>query len=166
MRRLSSFQESARNRDGWWVGAGVEHFLSLPEAPFLTSPGLRGGYLYSYYDSRGKEYDYHSHGVWLGGAATLPFEVVFDAEAGFYYRPYRDPSTYPNSPVPAGRQYPLSSNNKREREWRVSTSLERAINEYLGISVYWRFSDVDSNVGVFDYDRHVVGVQLTGHLGP
>ncbi len=159
-------EASARNRDGWEVSAGFLHALPLPDTLGLTGLAARGGYAYSWYDSRGLEYSFQQHAFVVGTGATLPWQVLFDFEVGFKYRPYRHPSTYPNQTPTDGTEYALSGTNKREREWNVGASLERALGDKLSLIFAWRYDDNDSTAKVFKYHRHVVGLHLKGRIGP
>lgn len=159
-------EASARNRDGWEISAGLLHALPLPDTLGLTGLSARAGYAFSWYDSRGREYSFQQHAFEVGAAATLPWQLRFDAQVGFAYRPYRNPSTYPDHTPTDGTEYALSGTNKREREWNVAASLELPVGEYLGLMLAWRYDDNDSSAAVFDYHRHVVGLHLTGRIGP
>ena len=159
-------EASARNRDGWEFGAGFLHVFPLPDLPGLSKNTVRGGYDYSIYDSRGQEYSYMQHGFALGAATTLPWNFQLDVEASFLYRPYRNPSTFPDSTPTDGTQYQLSPNKRREREWLVGAKLTRPLTKYLSLELSWSYDDNDSTAAVFDYDRHVVGLRLQGRVAP
>ena len=64
-------------------------------------------------------------------------------------------------PVVAGRQYFLQSDERRDLVYQAGAVLERPINRWLDASVRYQFVGTDSNVVVFEYDRHVVGAYLT-----
>ena len=44
--------------------------------------------------------------------------------------------------------------------------MRRNITKNVSISVSWRYEDNDSTSKTFTFDRHVVGMQVTGRLGP
>ena len=164
-------EANERNRDGWEIRPGLLHTIPIPDESFPEALGIsgasaRGGYAYSWYAARGREYAYQEHAFVLGAGANLPAELRFDAEIGFAYRPYRDPSTFPDDTPTDGTEYYLPGSKKREREWNVAASLERALGEHLSLLLAWRYDDNDSTAAVFDYDRHVVGLHLKGHIGP
>ncbi len=159
-------EASARNRDGWELGPGILHVLPLPELPGIENPTARGGYSWSWRDSRGREYSYQQHAFLLGSSAGLPGSLLLDLYVGFKYRPFEHPSTFPDRTPTNGVEYGLKPTNKREREWNVGASLERAIWKQLSLVLSWRYDDNDSTARVFDYDRHVVGLRVKGRLGP
>jgi hypothetical protein len=91
--------------------------------------------------------------------------VTLEAEAGFAYRPYRHPSTFPDPPTGNNQEYPLAGTDRREHEWTVGASLGRALGEHLRLSLDWSYDHNESTAAVFDYHRHVVGLHLQGSLG-
>jgi tetratricopeptide (TPR) repeat protein len=157
-------EASARNRDGQAFSGGLAHGLPLPDLGPLESPGARAGYAYTRYDSRGLEYSHRQHAFSLGASATLPLELVFDADATYAYRRYDDPTTFPE-PGTTG-EYARDDDDREEHQWTLRAALSRALTEQVSVALSWRYEDNDSNAEVFEYDRHVVGLKVTGSLGP
>ena len=79
---------------------------------------------------------------------------------GFSYRPYDNPSTFPDPPGTLS----FNSSDRTEYTWTVGASLERPITNWLTASISYLHEDNISNVDVYDYDRNVVGVYFTVHL--
>ena len=158
-------ESTARNRDGWEILTGFEQSLALPELEWLEAPGLSLGYEFNWVEARGREWGNQGHSVWIGPSVTLPFELTLAAEARFTYRGYAHPTTYPDSLPPSG-EYTLRGTDRRETEWNLLASIERKITENISISAIWRYGDTDSTAKTFTYRRHVVGLEITGRLGP
>ena len=155
--------QSALDRDGDGLRVGIEHRYDVDTrgGDFLRELTLRGGYGYERYWSAGTEYDYQGHIFSLGLEADLPWQLSLDVSGAFVYRPFEHASVYPVPPVVAGRQYFLQSDERRDLVYQAGAVLERPINRWLDASVRYQFVGTDSNVVVFEYDRHVVGAYLT-----
>ncbi len=149
-------EESARNRDGFGMRAGLDHVYRVNDRL-----SLRGGYRYHRYSSRGREWSSQAHEGILGLRARLPLELVLDVQGSYTYEPYRNPSTFPDPPVLNGFQYALSDVRRREDTVQVDVIVERPVNEWLTASVRYSYVDNDSNRDVFDYDRNIFGGYLT-----
>jgi tetratricopeptide (TPR) repeat protein len=156
-------EKEQRDRDGWGGAAGLTQHLPIPTGALaLRNALLRGGYRYTGFDAQGREYSFDQHELHGGFGVTLPAAVGFDVAAGYAWRPYRHASTFPDpDDLANGVQYPLSSLRRRERTTRVEVALARGFGDYLTVSAHYRFLDNHSNVDVFDYDQHVVGVNIT-----
>lgn len=160
-------ESTARNRDSWAIVTGVEQSVPLADLGWLRSPLPSAGYEFEWVDSRGREWRHQAHSVWVAQSVVLPFELNLSTEARFTYRAFRDPTTFPdNSDLRADTQYGLKRTNRREKEWNLIAALERSITKNLSVSISWRYEDNDSTSATFDYHRHIVGMQLTGRLGP
>lgn len=158
-------EASARDRDGHAFTVGVAHSIALEDIGPFPAPQPHGRYAFTRYDSDGEEYRHDQHAFSLGAEQALPFSFVLGLEASYAYRKYDNPTTFPE-PDERGPSYTRASNDRKEHQWTGGASLSRALTDHLGVSLYWRFDDNDSNAPVFDYDRQVVGFKLTGSLGP
>jgi tetratricopeptide (TPR) repeat protein len=159
-------EEHERERDGWGGSAGLTHYLPIATGALpLSQAELRGGYRYTGFDAQGREYSFDSHELHGGFAVTLPLAVALDVSGGYSWRPYHHPSTFPDpddvDATPNGSVYPLSNVKRRENTARLEVGLARAFGEYVTLAAHYRFLDNHSNVDVFDYDQHVVGVSIT-----
>jgi len=63
-------------------------------------------------------------------------------------------------------QYPLMNHDREDDAYRVDAVLERLILDNLMLSVRYAYFNNESNVDVFDYDRHLVGLYATVRFGP
>jgi len=156
-------EERERERDGFGVSGGLAHTLPLPTGSLpLRDASLSAGYRYTGFDAEGREYSFDSHELHGGVGVTLPARIDFDVVAGYAWRPYRNPTTFPDpDDLVDGVQYGLRNTNRRDRTARVEVSLGRGFGEHVFVSSHWRYLDNQSTADVFDYDQHVVGVMIT-----
>jgi tetratricopeptide (TPR) repeat protein len=150
-----------RNRDGNGFSLGLLHSLPLLEG----RAQLRFGYRYHHFGARGREYSYDAH-EFLG-------EVGFRLPAGFELRlagsfadqPFRHASTFPDTgDLVSGREYGLSRSRRDDSFLQTEIGLARPLTRHLTLSGSWRYQRSRSNVEVFEYRRHVLGVYLTASL--
>jgi tetratricopeptide (TPR) repeat protein len=151
-----------RDRDGWAAVAGIRHTLEIPAA----RSQLRFGYEFEHFDSQGTEYRYDAHSVSAGALVSLPFEVALDVSGVYTYRPYDDPTTFPDPPEPfQDTEYGLSDDDHREHFYAAGVTLARPLAFGVTASASYRYERNHSNAEVFDYDRQVFGVHLTWSFG-
>lgn len=156
---LNESQE--RNRDGWGLVSGVEH--RLPVDAIQTE--LRGGVAYLRYSARGSEYSYNGVGSWVGTDTELPFEAAFRTSVGYSHLSYRNESTYPDSGDPGltapTTQYALDDDDRSEDRWYFAVELEKYITDAWSASLRYSYTNNNSNVDVFAYDREITGAYVT-----
>jgi len=163
-------EEAERDRDGHGLVVGLEHSpaLPVPEAlsAWLLAPSLTLGYRFHRFDAEGREYGYHAHEVRASARTGLPAGLEAAVFASYAYRPYDDPTTFPDEDdVEPGRRYPLPGGRRREQEVRVEVVLRRPLGEHLSVAGEWRYTRNHSTADTFDYERNVVGVFLELELG-
>lgn len=147
-------EERQRNRDGWGVTAGFLHTANVK----AIDTELRGGFNYYHYWSVGTEWRYDGYEVILGFRRPLPYEFVLDGQAGFVYRPFYHPSTYPeNNTIPLVFPYA----KRRDNAWQFEVKLERPINSWLKASARYYYLDNGSNTPTFNYRQQIWGAYLT-----
>ncbi|MCG8590199.1 MAG: hypothetical protein MJE66_12980 [Proteobacteria bacterium] len=144
-----------RDRDGVGESLGFTHTLPLED--FGTA--LSGGYTYSHYASDGSEYDFDTHAFRLGAVTELPFEFVLDVQGSYSYLNFDNASTFPDPDdvIANNTVYPLDDEERADQIWEIATALERPLTEWLTAGVRYRYANNESNVKVFDYDRHIAG---------
>ncbi len=151
-----------RNRDGRSAVAGLRHELELPA---LRST-LRAGYEFERFDASGREYSHVAHSLSGGVLIALPFRFALDVSGVVTWRPFDDPSTFPDPPEPFfDTEFGLDDDDRDERYSAVSLSLARPLGRGLTASAGWRRERNRSNVEVFDYRREVLGTYLTWSWG-
>jgi hypothetical protein len=153
-------EKRERNRDGILYTAGVDHSLTIPEAFTTVTAGL----FLEYNDTRGSEYTYAGYGGQLSTITQLPWSFVFSSRLVYVYRPFANPSTYPDFEDPnvlLGNQYAANQYRRNEDFVEVDLTLERKITDNLTASLRYDYLRNHSNTPVFDYDRHLVGGYLT-----
>jgi tetratricopeptide (TPR) repeat protein len=156
-------ESDERSRDGFGWTAGLSHRLPLATGPQpLRDAQLSAGFRYAGFDAGGREYSFDAYDFHAGFGVTLPAELAVDVAAGFTLRPYRHASTFPDpDDLVDGVEYGLSDLRRREKTSRVEVGLSRSLGRGLSLAAHYRYLDNASNVDVFDYDQHVVGVSLT-----
>ena len=147
-------EEVERNRDGWGLTAGVMH--TLPVQPLGIE--LRGGANYLHYWSVGREWRYDGYEALLGFRKPLPWDFILDGQAGFVYRAFYHPSTYPqNNTLPL--EY--AGVKRRDDVWQFELKLERPITSWLKASARYYYLANGSNTAVFNYRDQIWGGYLT-----
>ena len=134
------------NQDGWLVSVEGYHYYE----PGFRDMELRAGYRYTHYVANGTEFDYDAHRFLVGFDITLPFAVIWDNYFAFTYQPYERASVYAD-PTPG--HVP----KHRDQIYEFGTELEKIVWRNVSVLARYRYTDVDSNVDVYDYERHVVG---------
>lgn len=147
-------EAAARNRDGWGLTAGVLHTLPIPE----TELEVRGGVNYLHYWSVGAEWRFDGWETVLGFRTPLLWDVVLDGQAGFLYRAYYHPSTYPQN-----NTFPLEYAGVKRRDdvWQFEVKVERPVTPWLKASARYYYLSNGSNTNVFNYRQQIWGGYLT-----
>ena len=128
---------------------------------------FRVGYHFTHYDARGTEYTYDAHEILAGVRQLLPWRFAFEVFGSYTFQPYENASTFPDpSDLMFGQQYRLGSNDRHDEIGRVDVSLERPITDEVSVAARYSYINNDSNVDVFNYDRHLVGVYATLRFAP
>jgi thioredoxin-like negative regulator of GroEL len=140
--------EVALDRDANEYGGGYEHVY-----PAGSETVLRGGFRINRYDARGREYEHTGYQIWLGGRRELPLGLAGDLGAGYLHARYDNHSVFD------------PSSRRRDHVFHAQALLERPITDHLKVSARYRYQRNDSNVSVFDYDRHIVGGYVTVTFG-
>lgn len=147
----------SRNRDGIGVVLGADHLWRLGTVNTELTTGAR----WNHYSARGSEYDYDGPELWLATETQLPYDLEFRAYVSWANFDYRSPSTYPSVLPPAGGTFARMTSDKDEDLWRASAELEWFFADRWSLMGRYAWSDVDSNVGVFDYSRWMIGLYVT-----
>jgi tetratricopeptide (TPR) repeat protein len=151
-------ESRARNRDGDGVTLGFLHTFPL----LFERAQLRLGYRYHHFGARGREYSYNAHEILGDASVTLPAGFELRLAASFTDQPFRNASTFPDpDDVRAGVEYPLSRSRRDDSFLETEVAIARPITRHLTLSGAWRYQRSRSNVDVFDYRRHVLGVYAT-----
>jgi Tfp pilus assembly protein PilF len=140
---------SVLDRDGNRFEGGYEH-----RYPLGSSTVLRGGVSGGHYGADGREYTFSGVSTWVDVRQLLPLDLVLEARFRYAHAWYRDASVF----SPSGRE-------RRDDLYVVEAGLERRITENVILSGRYRYENDDSNVGVYDYDRHIAGGYVTIEFG-
>jgi tetratricopeptide (TPR) repeat protein len=145
------------DRDGSEYRAGYDHAYGLTD-----TTTLKGGVSYLYYEADGRDYDFSAYGGYAGFEQRLPARFVLDATVSFSYEPYRSKSVFDAAPPVS----PPTGPKRLDKVTKAGGALSRPITDWLEAAVYYSFTDNDSNIGVYDYDRHIAGGFITLSYGP
>jgi tetratricopeptide (TPR) repeat protein len=155
----AGFPSDYRDRDGWGWALNAQHTLRLG-AP---SADLTLGVTYYGYAAEGGEYDYDGADVFAGVESLLPLGLVGRALLGASYLPFARGSSYEDPPGVSGS---FESDDREDFAWRARLELEREVGAGFSALARYRYQDRASNVDVFEYDRHVIGLYLTYTFAP
>ena len=165
-------ESSDRDRDGFGLTAGVEHRLPVD----VLDTELLGGVAYLHYSAQGADYSYNGVGTWVGSDTELPFDAAFRTSIGYSHLSYRNPSSYPDpgnlpgliappdppaDPATGSAAYALSGSDRSDDRWAFAVELEKYITDAWSTSLRYSYTNVNSNVDVFAYDREIVGAYVT-----
>jgi len=156
---------AALDADGFGATTGFDHAVPLG----WNGTIVNGGYNYQFYNSEGSEWKYSGHELHLGVHTNLPFDVRLYVVGSYTYRPFENPSVFPNTSARTLAQiqntaYRLNGFNRRDNVYQVEVGLERKITDSLSVSVRYNYLDNDSNTDVYRYTRQIVGGYLTLYL--
>lgn len=142
---LVDVDDPALDRDGQQHTFGANQFFFAGERVRYVWLGLLSDHL----DTEGTEFDYDGGEVVVGFGVELPWQLVLTADYRFARRDYRHDSVFePGS-------------ERDDRIHRVTAELARPINEHLEASIAGSWRDNRSNIGVYDYERTVLGTYVT-----
>ena len=152
-----------RKRDGYEIGAGLEHSALLPVPSaiegFFEQVQIAGGYRFSYYDSRGEEWQHFGHRFSAALDVELPIDFSVSSRVSYTHRDFANPSTFADAETD-NVQYALSSSDRSEDEFVVLAEIEKDLTKNLSTSARYSFLNNSSNRNVYRYDRHIVGGYL------
>jgi len=156
-------EKHERDRDGYGVGAAIEHryLVSIADSldEIIESLVIRGGYRFAWYDSEGTEWEGISNVFSAGFTVELPFDVSLDGSVSYERYDFDNPSTYPDVEV-VGQEYSLATNDRTENAVSVIAELEKDLSDSFSVSARYFYYDIDSNRRVYGYHRHIVGAYL------
>jgi tetratricopeptide (TPR) repeat protein len=145
-----------RDRDGWGWGLTAQHAF-----PLAKESELYLGVSYLGFAADGREYDYQGGEVFVGGQTLLPFEIEARAVGGVGWLPFAHRSSYQDPPG-SGL---FEADDREDVTWRARVEIERELGAGFSLLARYRYQNRWSNVDVFDYDRHVVGLYVTYSFG-
>jgi len=138
------------DRDGHVQRAGADVYAYLPNSFGWGSNWLRIGYRYRVEDADGRDFDASGNEPVITLGLPLPWDLLLIAQGRFEWRNYDHASSL--APAAGRRKDTLA------RFW---TGLSRSFGEHLSVELRYRYTHRDSNVAVFDYDRHEARVLAT-----
>jgi tetratricopeptide (TPR) repeat protein len=142
-----------RDRDGIGWGATIQHAI-----PVASRSEVQFGLTYAGFEADGGEYDYDGVEAFAGFTTELPAQIALRTGAGIGWLPFDNRSSYFDPPNVAGS---FESDDREDVAFRFHVELERPLGAGFSVLGRYRYHNRISNVAVFDYDRHVVGVYVT-----
>ena len=150
--QIPPFSAGYRDRDGVGWGATAQHAF-----PLSGKTELQVGLSYLGFAADGREYDYNGGELFVGVETLLPAAIRLRAVTGVGWLPFRNPSSYPDPPGSGSYE----SDDREDVAFRLRVELEREIGAGFSVLARYRYQNRSSNVAVFDYDRHVIGLYVT-----
>lgn len=141
-----------RDRDGWGYGATAAHAF-----PLASETTLQVGLSYAGFTADGGEYDYNGAELFTGLETLLPAQIELRGVVGVGYFPFVNRSSQFDPPGSGG----FEADDREDVAYRVRLELERELGAGFSLLGRYRYHNRSSNVDVFDYDRHVVGLYVT-----
>jgi tetratricopeptide (TPR) repeat protein len=145
-------EHTYRDRDGWGWGVTLQHAY-----PLAKETALQVGLSYAGFAADGGEYDYNGAELFAGVETMLPAQIEFRAVAGVGWFPFSNPSS--QFDPPGSGLY--ESDDREDVGYRFRMELERELGAGFSLLGRYRYHNRMSNVDVFDYDRHIVGIYVT-----
>ncbi len=143
---------------------GLKHRLPIRALrnEITRDVGVRAGYEYGRYGAEGEDYDGESHTLEMGFDVEFPAKITFDFVWSYSFQPFDHRSSFPDpSDLAAGIEYGLDPSDRKDQIWHTEAVLEIPIMQIVVGSLRYAYTKSDSNVSVFEFDRHVVGGYLT-----
>ena len=140
----------AFNRNGNVEYAGIDLFYVLPTEDPAAESWLRLGYRFRNEDTSGNQFVSEGHQPLFTLALALPWEIQSILDVRVEWRDYAKPSLYQPRAGP-----------RRDRISILRAAIERALGQHVGLEISYRYTDRDSNVDFYVYDRHEIGFTAT-----
>jgi tetratricopeptide (TPR) repeat protein len=138
------------NRDGDVQYAGIDLFYSLPSIDQVAQSWMRVGYRYRKEATKGNQFRSRGDQPLLTLAVNLPWQLQSIVDARVEWRDYDAASLYQPTAGP-----------RRDRIAIVRAGLERPLGRQTSLEVSYRYTNRDSNVNFFVYDRHEINFMAT-----
>lgn len=145
---------------GWTYGGGIEHLLPLGRER-IAWIGWGGSYQRRDTDASRDElgfrsaYDGDRWRASLRSALALPFGLRARAELAFDAERYDHRNL-----IDALTENPTSPDRREDRIWSSALSLRRKLVGPVEVELHAEFSDRDSNVDLYAYQRALAGLRL------
>ena len=154
---------SAFERTGWAYGGGLEHYVPIRVGEETAWFSI--GASFSRRDTEAErdpllgfsgDYDHDRWRATLRSHLPLPWQLRAILEVGFDAERYANPNL-------TGFLSELSDDERSDDVWTAGLTLSRPVSRFVDLELAWRFTDRASNLALFSYDRHVVGLSIRAH---
>jgi len=148
---------SALDRDGNLQVPGFEQYWYPPDWTGWGAGFVRGGFFYRRERVDGTEYDSNGYNLNVMAGLPLPWRVETLVDFSYEWRNFLNGSVFRENPLIA-----ISAGAKRrDRVIRTGIALRRPIYGRLLGELSYRYTDWNSKVAFYDYDRHLVNFLVT-----
>ena len=138
-------------RGGWNYMVGPLHYFLFEEGRH----NIKLGYQFDYEDADGKNWTYRGSRLLFGFQYTLPWwDIRFRHDLDFHWRFHQSKNTL--NPADA-----TDTVHRRDREPLNLISLSKDFFEDFTIALEYLYDINKSNLGVYEYYRHVITTSLT-----
>ncbi len=137
--------------DGKFHDVSLSQFIYVP-APFTYA---RAGLGFQRMRNDGAEFEFDGVAVSLGAGIELPFDARGGVLIQYFHRDYENRSTPPDGA--AGGTRPKRNSDIA----RLKLDLTVPFAQYWEVALRGAFTFNDSNIGDYDFNRHVVGTYVT-----
>jgi len=133
--------------------SAFNHMPGLTQYLFFSEKTrhVHGGYFFDQDDAEGNNWDYKGHLVSAGFFTPLIYGVRLRLKSEYYWQDYDNTHT-------------TFLNKRKDREWTQHVCLDRDFGKYLSLSAYYVHQNHDSNLDVYEYDRNIVFLSITGRI--
>ena len=141
---------------------GELHIIGLSQFVYTRAPFtyVRVGLSYEHSRTQGTEFDYDGVKVSGGFGVELPFEMRGGLVVQYIYRDYKNKS----AAILSDPMDPPTTEDLGRREDHIGVlkmDLTVPVAQYAELALRGSFAFHDSNVSLYDFNRHVVGSYLT-----
>lgn len=147
-----SFPQNS-DRDGTNHLFGLTHFLLFAE----RQGNARLGYTMDVDDTRNRSWDYNGHRFNLGITAPPVFSLRLDATFDYYIQNYLHTNEFSEGAL--GNQF-----ERRDDIITTTLSITKPITSSLSVGLQYLYNRNQSNVQVFDFNRSIYSLNLTGQF--
>lgn len=150
--QLKDFKDSQKfptnsERDGVNNLIGLTQIILFPD----KNGNLRIGYAFDSDSTDGPDWDYNGHKIIAGLGFPMIKKIVLDLLVEYNKKMYDNP----NNLSPSG--------DRRDDTYKTYTiGISREFRDYLTAALQYLYSKNDSNITVFEYNRNIYSLTITG----
>lgn len=143
---------------------GELHVVGISQFFYVSAPltYIQVGIAYENADTQGTEFDFDGVDVSLGAGIELPYDLRAGARVSYTHRQGRHKSTLGEfGIIGSDTDAPLDLPKRKDNIANLKVDLTVPVAQYLEFAIRGSFTFTDSNIAVYDFNRHVVGSYFT-----